>query len=292
MPVKILLLGKERSGKTCLWKILTSDTYTYDENQPPTIGACFEEKNMKIGEESFNLSYWDVSGSSLYKQHAPVYYNSSDILLYCCDLNAKKDDAFYLEMNNTLHKFKKMASPKAFIILIGTKTDLFDNPDEAQKELIKVKQHLDKDIVINKTLLTSAKDNSNIDKVKNEIESILEQKVPKYLLSSIYNQLRDGEYTLHGGGVKINGKKYPASAARLIKELAKVDLDSVTDQTAISQLQEIQMELENKTKSIRRGCGLFYFLGDRDKTTAQIYQNIVSQIDASLKSPSSQISPM
>lgn len=95
----------------------------------PTIEENYSEE-ISIGDKVYNLSIFDTSGSVEFDRLRPLTYPSTDVFLLCFSL---VDHTSYESI--TLKWFDEVQHhcPDAKILLVGTKSDLIEDPSTIQK---------------------------------------------------------------------------------------------------------------------------------------------------------------
>ena len=69
--LKVILVGDERSGKTCLLKKFTEDRFSEDYN--PTLYDEFETRlEVAFGQREYKISLVELGGSDECSSHTPV----------------------------------------------------------------------------------------------------------------------------------------------------------------------------------------------------------------------------
>lgn len=116
--LKIVLLGKVDSGKTCLVTRYITDTFSPE--QPSTIGAAFCRKDITVEGRILSLAIWDTAGAERYQAMSSMYYRNAKAAVICFDLTDKSsfEKAEYW-VNQILTN-----EPNCKIYLCGTKVDL------------------------------------------------------------------------------------------------------------------------------------------------------------------------
>lgn len=156
--LKVVLLGKVNSGKTCL--VTRYITRSFSEETPSTIGAAFCRKDLYIQGRNLSLAIWDTAGAERYQAMSAMYYRSAKAAILCYDLTdrASFDKAkFWADQ-------LKAAEPDCKIYLCGTKLDLIE--EAVQPREIQTKTALNYCREIGGDMFeTSSKRGYNVDKV-------------------------------------------------------------------------------------------------------------------------------
>ena len=134
---RLILLGDTAVGKTCLFKKLTSGTYS-DKNIS-TIGVdrksfiikvkCdLEEKDGTTNSKIVQINLTDTAGQERYKSLTKSYYKSSDAAIILYDITDKQS---FINIDNWIQSINASTSQidksTYTIFLMGTKLDLVDS---------------------------------------------------------------------------------------------------------------------------------------------------------------------
>ncbi|KXJ22965.1 ras-related protein Rab-24 [Exaiptasia diaphana] len=118
--VKVVLLGKENGGKSCLVVRYLHKRY-HPRNVQSTIGAAYGTSTVQLDENRIvNLGIWDTAGSERFNAMTRVYYREAKAAVVCYDLtdSISFDRAkFWI---NELKKHEELCK----VYLCGTKLDL------------------------------------------------------------------------------------------------------------------------------------------------------------------------
>ncbi len=172
---KIVILGQERVGKTCIAKRLCFDTF--DVNTKETLGIEFYTYDLPIivnGEETYvRISIWDFGGREQFKKLFPYYINGANGIFMVFDL---VDLQTLLRLDWWYERLGEYNHGETSRMCVGTKYDLVKIADE--------KTRVD-DLVVNRFMKrhkeadfykTSSKENYNIDLIFKElVTKILEK---------------------------------------------------------------------------------------------------------------------
>lgn len=130
VDVKVVLLGKEYSGKTSLVERFVYNQFIGENSYQNTIGAAFGAKKIEIGGEVLVLGLWDTAGSERYESIGRIYYRKSHAAVICYDLTDSHSFERAKFWVSELMKFEE----KCFLYLCGTKKDLV-NHDRKRRAL-------------------------------------------------------------------------------------------------------------------------------------------------------------
>jgi small GTP-binding protein len=158
---KILLIGDKNIGKT---SILNRYLYNnFYEKQKKTIGIDFYKTSIVKNNIMYNLNIWDTSGDNIYDSVIKLYYRGLDVVLLifdASDLNSlQKIKNWYDD------EYKKNIYSSVKVIIVGTKFDLIE-----EKDINTFKKNIDNYFTkYNYFIMTSSKDNQNINTLFNQI---------------------------------------------------------------------------------------------------------------------------
>ncbi|CAB3992636.1 ras-related Rab-24-like [Paramuricea clavata] len=120
VDAKVVLLGKEYSGKTCLVERYLHDRFNKDIPYQNTIGAAFGAKREVIDDKSLTLGIWDTAGSERYEAMSRIYYRGAMAAIICYDLTDSSSFDKVKFWVNELRTHEKNCA----IFLCGTKLDI------------------------------------------------------------------------------------------------------------------------------------------------------------------------
>ena len=165
---KIVVLGQERVGKTCIAKRLCFNTFEVETRE--TLGIEFYTHDLPItvnGDNTFvRISIWDFGGREQFKKLFPYYINGANGILMVFSL---VDLQTLLRLDWWYERLGEYNHAETTRIFIGAKNDLVENVDDktrVDKLVIDrfMKRHAESDFY-----KTSSKDNFNIKKIFREL---------------------------------------------------------------------------------------------------------------------------
>jgi Ras-related protein Rab-24 len=120
IDMKVVLLGKEYSGKTSLVERFLSERFAGENRYQNTIGAAYGEKTVNVKGKDMVLGVWDTAGSERYQAMSKMYYRNAKAAVICYAVN----DAESWE--KVLFWVKELAKtePDCSIYICATKIDL------------------------------------------------------------------------------------------------------------------------------------------------------------------------
>lgn len=160
--LKVVLLGKVNSGKTCL--VTRYITRSFSEETPSTIGAAFCRKDLFIQGRNLSLAIWDTAGAERYQAMSAMYYRSARAAILCYDLT---DNTSFDKVKFWVDQLRA-AEPDCKIYLCGTKLDLIEEAVQPRAVQTKTALNYCRDIGAD-VFETSSKRGYNVDKVFEKI---------------------------------------------------------------------------------------------------------------------------
>ena len=155
IPIRVVAVGDGAVGKTCMLVVFKGDPFP--EDYEPTIFENHHEMRQYNG-KTYCLHLWDTAGQEEYDRLRPMSYAKADVVLICFALNSKESlksvtKRWMLEINEFC--------PKASVVLVGTKSDLWDEnaEDAITKEEI---EQVATEIKAFKYVLCSARKGDNV----------------------------------------------------------------------------------------------------------------------------------
>ena len=132
---KMIIIGDSAVGKTCIFKKITSGTFT--EKSISTIGMdrrtlSFTIKNEEGNDVEIDVQLWDTAGQERFRSITTSYYKSSQGLLLMYDITRKETfdnlENWILNIKDSLGEEEKY-----LIVLVGNKVDLANSNPESRE---------------------------------------------------------------------------------------------------------------------------------------------------------------
>jgi len=120
IDIKVVLLGKEYSGKTSLVERFLSERFAGENRYQNTIGAAYGEKTINVEGRDIVVGVWDTAGSERYEAMSKMYYRNAKAAIICYAVND-------LESWEKVHYWVDEVSktePDCSIYICATKLDL------------------------------------------------------------------------------------------------------------------------------------------------------------------------
>ena len=127
--IKLVLLGDESVGKTCLLQKWTQGTF--DSTIAPTVGGATAVKQGQVNGLKYNFQIWDTAGAERYRALTPLYTRDAAGAMIVFDLTRKSS----FEGVQNWVKFLQQHGSVPFI-LVGNKEDLNSKIEISSEEAI------------------------------------------------------------------------------------------------------------------------------------------------------------
>ena len=105
--LKILLLGNEASGKTCIITRYTKGKF--EDMGYKTHSPSYSSKSINIGNKSINLDIWDTPGSERLRDLVKLFYKDANAIVLVYDITNKY---YFDDLKNYWYSKLKKNLPK------------------------------------------------------------------------------------------------------------------------------------------------------------------------------------
>ena len=121
--LKVCVVGDGAVGKTCL-----VGSYTTGQAPGDYVPTVFDNysANVDVDGQCHSLSLWDTAGQEDYDRLRPLSYPQTDVFIVCYSVTSKL--SLLSAQTKWIPELRAFA-PDAPIMLVGTKTDLRDDPN-------------------------------------------------------------------------------------------------------------------------------------------------------------------
>lgn len=164
VDVKVVMLGKEYSGKTSLVERFLNERFVGENKYQSTIGAAYGAKKLSVDGREVVVGVWDTAGSERYESMVRMYYRGAKAAVVCYAVN---DEESWEKLKFWINELKKMEE-HCRIYICATKTDLLNGNNK--NRVIDYHNTTDYCEEINAKLFeTSSKSGANIGELFQEI---------------------------------------------------------------------------------------------------------------------------
>lgn len=118
---KVILIGDSNVGKTCVVQHFTSGVYS--EAQQNTIGVDFTVRSLEVNGKKVKMQVWDTAGQERFRTITQSYYRSAHAAIIAYDLTRRSS---FESVPHWIHEIEKYGAANLVIMLIGTKSDLWE----------------------------------------------------------------------------------------------------------------------------------------------------------------------
>lgn len=121
VDIKVVLLGREYSGKTSLVQRFVYNRFGDDIPYQPTVGTAYTSKSIKTRSgRSVCIGLWDTAGSERYESLSRLYYRGAWAAVICYDVSDSKS---FEKAKFWVEELRKQES-NCRVFLSGCKKDL------------------------------------------------------------------------------------------------------------------------------------------------------------------------
>ena len=149
--LKVIVIGDHSTGKTSLVNAYLGNAF--NPNVYSTYYADYFSKKVVIDGDTYNIKITDTPSGERYRNILRTYLRFTKIVILVFDMTKKRS---FLELERLLDFILEVLESKANIVLVGNKSDLFDNFEIKEKEGIEFAKILNAPFY-----LASCKTNSN-----------------------------------------------------------------------------------------------------------------------------------
>ncbi|CAD8127551.1 unnamed protein product [Paramecium sonneborni] len=119
-PIKIVMLGEGRVGKTCLTLRYCQDQF--NENQESSVNATYFDKVVDLGGgKDIKLAIWDTAGQEIFHALTTVYYRDAYGAVLVYDVTYKES---FLKVEKWVEELRQFGTKDISIVVAGNKCDM------------------------------------------------------------------------------------------------------------------------------------------------------------------------
>ena len=146
--IKVVILGESDVGKTALINRFINNYF--DEYAKHSSPAIFTLKKIEFNDKFYDFDIWDICGQEKFRSLSKFFLKNAKIAVLVYDITRKKT---FLDLDFWLKLILDEIGSNIFLILVGNKSDLFENEEIKEKDGINFAKALNA-----KFILTNAKD--------------------------------------------------------------------------------------------------------------------------------------
>ncbi|KAL9649740.1 hypothetical protein ABK040_009555 [Willaertia magna] len=125
--IKCVVVGDGAVGKTCL--LLSYSNNEFPDEYIPTICDNYSS-NVEYKGHTVSLALWDTAGQEEYDQLRPLSYPDTNVFLVCFSTISPSS---YENVKSKWVPELRQSCPDTPIVLVGTKIDLREDPEQKKK---------------------------------------------------------------------------------------------------------------------------------------------------------------
>ena len=123
--MKVVMMGREYSGKTSLVERFLNERFVGEDRYQSTIGAAYGARTEEVGDRLVVLGLWDTAGSERYESMSRMYYRGSHAAIICYSV---VDIKSWQKVKFWVSELRKMEE-QCRVYICATKTDLLEGDD-------------------------------------------------------------------------------------------------------------------------------------------------------------------
>ncbi|XP_063699961.1 ras-related protein Rab-43 [Culicoides brevitarsis] len=191
---KVVLIGDCGTGKTCIVQRFKNGNWIEKHNN--TIGVDFSIKTIAVDGKRVKLQIWDTAGQERFRTITQSYYRSANGVIIVYDITKRQS---YVNLQRWIDEVRRYTASNVILALVGNKCDL---EAERQVDPAEVTSMCELIPEIMFSIETSAKDNTNIENVFQNLAKELKMRNDKTPADGAENGIRLGEGRSIGGNSK------------------------------------------------------------------------------------------
>lgn len=155
--LKIVIIGEASVGKTSI--INQFIDRSFQDDMQTTVGGSYSSKMIECNNNKvLKLDIWDTAGQERYRCVTKMFYKDADVALLIYDITQKT--SFEELKNFWVEQVTKFAPGNIMIVIVGNKSDLFENEQVNEEEARKYAKEINACF-----FLASAKSTSSVNEL-------------------------------------------------------------------------------------------------------------------------------
>ena len=135
---KLVLLGDMNVGKSSIFqRFITGE---FPDSHEPTIGSCYNFKNVEFEEHIVRVELWDTAGQERFRSLIPSYIKDSSFAVIAYDISNRVS---FTNVQTWVSDARNYRGNDVSIILVGNKIDLADKRKVSTEEGESLAKELD-----------------------------------------------------------------------------------------------------------------------------------------------------
>ena len=126
------MLGESNVGKTVLINSFINGSF--NDTSYTTGSPSYITKTIKHGNNNYSFDIWDTSGYVRYRSIAKIFLKDVNIIVLVYDTTKEYT---FLELDYWINAILTQIGPEVSIILVGNKSDLFENEEIREEDAVK-----------------------------------------------------------------------------------------------------------------------------------------------------------
>ena len=129
---KVVFLGESYVGKTVLINSFINGYFS--DTSYTTSNSSYITKSINHGNKNYNFDIWDTPGYVRYRSITNLFLKDSNIIVLVYDTT---EESTFLELDYWINTILIQNNPEVSFILVGNKSDLYENEEIREEDAIK-----------------------------------------------------------------------------------------------------------------------------------------------------------
>ena len=129
---KVVFLGESYVGKTVLINSFINGYFS--DTSYTTSNSSYITKSINHGNKNYNFDIWDTPGYVRYRSLMKLFLKDANIIVLVYDTTKEYT---FLELDYWINTILTQNDPEVSIILVGNKSDLYENEEIREEDAIK-----------------------------------------------------------------------------------------------------------------------------------------------------------